>query len=281
MKCFRSPVLIFGLLLASLSTVSAAPAWVRVNDVSLRYELTGNGPDVLVLLPSTGKPLEYWDEILPLLASERRTILTYDLRGIGLSQRLQEPITMQDEVDDLRALLDALKIDKPVMMIGTAFGGSVQMQFAAQFPQRVKGIVNFSPSAQLVGRPPRPVHEPRPAPPADPYAITYPVQLRGNEQRWAKYLAMDASNDENGKHFTERLIYSTPFADVFPKLQCPVLMVATTLYSRRTPESVKELVTHIPKGTYQVIESGHDAPFQTPEMVVPLLQAFLREHGFQ
>lgn len=261
---------------------AAGPAWIDVNGISLRYELSGSGPQTLVLLPSTGKPLEYWDEILPALQAPDRKILRYDLRGSGMSAKLSDVITMQDEVDDLRGLLDALKITGPVMMVGTAFGGSIQLQFAAQAPERVKGIVNISPSAQLIAKPARPLTDttPPPHPPGDPFAITYPVELRGNQERWNKYMAMHASNDTLSKRITERLIYSTPFAEVMPKIKCPVLLVATTMYVRRTVESIEELAKSIPDGRFVVIESGHDAPFQTPEMVVPLLKDFFKELKF-
>lgn len=277
---------------AVVSTASArvdAPGaeWAKVNGVSLRYRLTGDGVDTIVLLPSTGKPLEYWDEIVQGLAGRHRRILRYDLRGAGLSEKLTHPLTMQDEVDDLRALLDTLGLQRPVVMIGTAFGGSVEMQFAAQFPQRVRAIWNVSPSAQLVGRD---IHAPLPpgaaavVPPAaaatDPFAYTYPVQLRGDARRFARYVGMDESNDPVSKHYTEQLIYSTSFADVLPRIQCPVVLVATSLYVRRTAESVKELADAIPHGRFMTLESGHDAPYQTPGRVLPLLRAFLKENGF-
>ncbi len=270
-------------MLAWGASAFAAPQWIEVNGVSLRYDLSGQGSETLVLLPSTGKPLEYWDEILPALAADNRKVLRYDLRGAGLSSRVKAPITMQDHADDLRALLDALSIKNDVMMVGTAFGASVQMLFASQAPERVKGIVNISPSAMLEARPARPFPPeptPTPAPGTDPFGYTYPPELRGNQARWHKYLAMHETNDDISKFLTERLIYSTPFSEVMPKLKCPVLMVATTLYKRRTVESVKELSESIADGRFVVIESGHDAPFQTPEMVVPVLNDFFKQLDF-
>ncbi|MFT3907570.1 MAG: alpha/beta hydrolase [Steroidobacteraceae bacterium] len=257
-------------------------AYIEVNGVTLRYQLDGSGSDLVVLLPSTGKPLEYWDEILPSLRRHNRRFLRYDIRGVGLSQKLTQAITMQDEVDDLAALLDALELRGRVTMVGVAFGGSIEMQYAAQHPDRVRGIVNISPSAQLVGRS---LHtEPRtvanaPAPESDPYAFTYPAKLRTNPQRWRTYAGLERSNDPLSKRLTEALIYSTPFADVMPRIQCPVLMVATLQYLRRTPAEVQELSMTLPHGDFTVLDSGHDAPFQTPELVAPVLREFFKKSG--
>jgi len=280
---FSAMVLVAGLICgpAFARDTAPVPAWIEVNGVVLRYQLTGNGDDVVVLLPSTGKTLEYWDELVPSLAKRNRTILRYDIRGSGLSQKLTEPVTMQQEVGDLEALLQALKLTGKVTMIGTAFGGSIQLQYAAQYPERVRGVIVVSPSSVLVPRKPGdppsgPVIPPHPD---DPYAVTYPKQLRTDPVRWSRFVGMERSNDPESKHFTDALIVSTPFADVVPKIQCPVLLVATRLYPRRTPENVEEFARSMPHAEVAIIDAGHDAPFQSPELVLPLLNKFLRAWG--
>src|SRR5262245_11552257 len=95
----------------------AETTWAYANGQELRYELTGpaNGK-VLVLLHEMTMTMESWDYLLPLLPKDRR-ILRYDLRGFGLSQRFyKREVTMDDEVADLRALLDVLNIKEPVTL---------------------------------------------------------------------------------------------------------------------------------------------------------------------
>lgn len=277
------------LALAALPSFAGESKWARVNGTSLRYQIDGSGSDVVVLLPSTGKSLEYYDEIVPMLAAPNRRILRYDIRGVGLSEKIHTgSMTMQTEVDDLRALLDELKISQPVMFVGTAFGGSIQFQFASQFPARALGVVNISPSAQLVPPPPKP---PAPAgaavapvaPVAHPgearnHERVFPIALRSNTSRWERYLGIDTANDPESRRLTEKLIMSTPFADVLPKVKCPTLFVATTLYPR-TIESVQELANVMPKAEVISIESGHEAPLQSPEMVAPILLKFFKQNG--
>lgn len=61
----------------------------------------------------------------------------YDLRGHGMSDRPARGYAVADLVEDLRALLDALAIDRPVELVGNSFGGLVALAFAAAHPARV------------------------------------------------------------------------------------------------------------------------------------------------
>jgi pimeloyl-ACP methyl ester carboxylesterase len=271
-------------LLGSAGLAAASPEWVTVNHLSLRYELSGSGADTVVLMQESGKPLEIWDEILPSLSTPNRRVLRYDPRGVGLSEKFRKPTTMQDQVDDLRALMDALELRQPVVFLSGAFGGSVALQFAAQYPERVKGIAVTSPSALLEARPARPRIDPAVDPAgaraADERAlkVTYPEPFRANEERWVKYQGMHASVDPDSEMLIEKLINTTAFADVLPKVQCPVLLIATTQFVRPV-DSVKALAEALPKGRFAVLDTGHVASFQSPELVTPLFQAFMTELG--
>lgn len=83
--------------------------FVEVNGTALRYELSGRGASTLVLIHEMGGTLESWDLVAPLLSS-RRTILRYDTRGAGLSQKVRGPLSIDTLADDLVALIDKLGI---------------------------------------------------------------------------------------------------------------------------------------------------------------------------
>ena len=282
-------LLVLVLLLLPVSELIAAPAaWVDANHMSLRYRIEG-GEDhqardqVIVLLQESGLPLEVWDDFMPRLQQRGRLILRYDPRGVGLSEKFRKPITMQDHVDDLRALLDALQLQQPVTLIGGAIGGSIAMQFAAQYPQRTQALFVTSPSAVLETKAPRP----RVNPALDPAGfaaaaertldVTYPKRFRGDEAKWQRLRAMEGVNDFESEVATEALINTTDFTDVLPRIQCPAMLVATSVFPRPV-ESVKALVDRIPNGEFAVIESGHLAFYQAPERVEPLLLNFLNKH---
>jgi pimeloyl-ACP methyl ester carboxylesterase len=68
-------------------------------------------------------------------------VMLYDLRGHGRSERPPSGYALQDSVDDLGALLDALGIDGPVHLVGNSYGGAVGLAFAVAHPQRVASLV--------------------------------------------------------------------------------------------------------------------------------------------
>ena len=67
-------------------------------------------------------------------------VVLYDLRGHGMSERPASGYRVPDLVDDLRALLDALAIERPVYVVGNSFGGLIALAFAARYPQRSAGL---------------------------------------------------------------------------------------------------------------------------------------------
>ena len=64
--------------------------WIEVNGTSLRYELSGSGDKVLVLVHEMGGTLDSWDQVMPLLSPGRR-VLRHDWRGAGMSEKLHAP----------------------------------------------------------------------------------------------------------------------------------------------------------------------------------------------
>ena len=128
---------------ASAQGLRSPMAFAQVNQTSLRYQLTGTGARTIVLLHELGLTLESWDDVIGELSRTLR-VLRYDLRGFGLSEKLRGAVTIEDEVEDLRALLDDLGISEPVTLVGGAVGGAIALRFAAAHPQRVAAVMALS-----------------------------------------------------------------------------------------------------------------------------------------
>ena len=261
---------------------ASATQWLEVNNVSLRYELSGSGASTLVLLHGQQLSLESWDEILPALRAGHR-VLRYDSRGFGLSEKIRGNLTIDDEVSDLAALLDALQIPEPVTLIGESVGGAIALKFAAAHPGRVRAIAVTNPAAYLQAQPERTAaaasgenQAPRATLERSAEAI-YPVEVRA-PARYARFRGMLLANDPASVAATTRMIYSTAFADVLPKIQCPALVVAMALYPRPVV-SLKELANAMPKGEFVVLQTGQFASLESPEMLLPVLQKFLAAHA--
>ena len=111
------------------------------------YERVGDGPD-LTLLHSVGlSTREGWRYQIPLLAT-RFTVLSYDFRGLGQSERGNEPLGVATFVRDLRALLRALGISRTVLM-GVSLGGFVAQAFALEHPNMVRAMVLVSTASRI------------------------------------------------------------------------------------------------------------------------------------
>lgn len=112
---------------------------VQTNDVRTYYERRGSGP-TLVLVHASVLDHSMWDAQVEALADEY-DVLTYDLRGHGRTGGSDRGrYTMATYAGDLRALLDALNVDRAVLC-GHSMGGNVVQSFAARYPDRVAGLV--------------------------------------------------------------------------------------------------------------------------------------------
>ena len=111
---------------------------VKTNNIELYYEIYGAGKP-LVLISGLGYPSWQWHKMVPLLA-EKFQVITFDNRGVGLSDKPAGPYTAQMLAADTAGLLDALNIEKAVI-VGHSMGGFVAQAMALDFPQRVEKLI--------------------------------------------------------------------------------------------------------------------------------------------
>ena len=112
---------------------------IDANNLSFHYWQSGQGPEI-VLVHGLGGNLAGWHlGIVPELQQEYR-VLTYDLRGHGRSDAPPTGYTTGDMAQDLRGILDALKIEKATF-VGHSWGGDIVLHFAQLNPERVSELV--------------------------------------------------------------------------------------------------------------------------------------------
>ena len=102
---------------------------------------------VLVFVNSLGSDFRIWDQVA---AGFRRRfrIICYDKRGHGLSDTPIGPYSLQDHVDDLRALLAQLEVGSAVLT-GVSVGGMIVQSFCARHSERVSGLVLCDTATQI------------------------------------------------------------------------------------------------------------------------------------
>lgn len=104
---------------------------------SFHYTTRGSGPKVL-FIQGVGVQGDGWRPQTGALA-DRYACLTFDNRGMGKSQPLAGPITVEQMADDTRAVLDAAGWDA-AHVVGHSLGGLVAVQLALAFRERVKSL---------------------------------------------------------------------------------------------------------------------------------------------
>lgn len=114
---------------------------VDANGISLRYEVTGDGPPLL-LISGLGQNHRAWAPALPMLQEHFRCI-TFDNRGTGASHVPDGPYTIPRMADDTGALIDALGMG-PVHVAGWSLGGSVLQALMTRHPEKLRRAVLVS-----------------------------------------------------------------------------------------------------------------------------------------
>jgi pimeloyl-ACP methyl ester carboxylesterase len=127
---------------------------------SIAYQVHGEGPLDLVLVPGFVSHVELiWEEpeiarFLRRLSSFARLIV-FDKRGQGLSDRPGRPSTLEESMDDLRAVLDAAG-SRRAAVVGISEGGPMSALFAASCPDRVGALVLYGTWARMLKAPDHP-----------------------------------------------------------------------------------------------------------------------------
>ena len=109
--------------------------WTEANGASLRYDLSGSGPETVVLIHEVGGCIESWDEAHAAFRQQFR-VLRYDVRGHGASDVPAGPYTLQQMSADLFELLDSLGITE-THFVGVSMGGLIGMTAALERPERI------------------------------------------------------------------------------------------------------------------------------------------------
>ncbi len=122
--------------------------YAKSGELFIAYQVLGDGPFDLVFAPAINSHLEIlWEwppyaRMLGRLASFSRLIL-FDHRGIGLSDPVARPATLEDRMDDLRDVMDAADSERAALF-GWGDGGALCQLFAATYPDRTSALVLYA-----------------------------------------------------------------------------------------------------------------------------------------
>jgi pimeloyl-ACP methyl ester carboxylesterase len=116
-------------------------------DINIAYQVMGAGPVDIVMVPGFVSHVEFTHELAGYTAFLRRLstfarVVTFDKRGQGLSDRISGAPSLEQRMDDVRAVMDEIASERAVI-IGFSEGSAMSALFAATYPERVAQLILF------------------------------------------------------------------------------------------------------------------------------------------
>ena len=119
--------------------------YAQSDDVNIAYQVLGDGPLDIILVPGLTSNIEMFHELPGYTATLRRLasfarIVTFDKRGQGLSDRMTGAPSLEQRMDDVRAVMDAIG-SRRAAILSFSEGACMSALFAATCPERVSHLI--------------------------------------------------------------------------------------------------------------------------------------------
>lgn len=259
--------------------------FASINGVTLHYQLIGapEGRPVLVFANSLGTDLRIWRDVILRLVGDF-AIVTYDLRGHGLSDLGAPPYSIDDHVGDLSGLLDYLEVKKAVIC-GLSVGGLVAQGLYAARPDLVRALI-LCDTAHKIGT-------------AETWAARIaavnsngigsiaegifklwftPAFHAQRREELAGYRNMLVRQPVDGYTGTCTAISGADFTEAAGRIAVPTICIVGDRDGSTPPNLVLELARLIPRSRYEVIKDAAHIPcVEQPEALTAVMRAFIEE----
>jgi class 3 adenylate cyclase len=245
-------------------------------DLQIAYQVLGNGPvDVVVAFDWASNIELMWENpqterFLRRFASYGRLIF-FDMRGIGLSDPVQDLPPLEEWMDDVRAVMDAVGSERAAL-VGHGHAGQLCMLVAASHPDRVRALVTVNSFARLARAPGYRAGLPEGAQQTQLDAIratwgtTDPLHLRvlapdlaGDEfaRAWWARVERAAGTPQRGVR-KQQLAFQLDVRDVLEAIAAPTLVVQSAGNRFVIVDQGRYLAEHIPAAQYlELASAGH------------------------
>jgi pimeloyl-ACP methyl ester carboxylesterase/class 3 adenylate cyclase len=277
-------------------SVEAETRYARSGDVSIAYQVTGDGPFDVVFVPGFVSHVELAWDVPGMAAYNRRLasfcrLIRFDKRGTGMSDRVSGVPTLETRMDDVRAVMDATGCERAAL-IGLSEGGPMSILFAATYPERAWALALCGTFARVRWAPDYPIGA------SDEEARRDDEEI---EQRWgepdaaialAREVAPESSDDELQAFATMIRQSASPGAalalnrmndeidvrDVLPAIRVPTLVLNREGEHPFIRQGSAYLAQHIAGARYVELPGSSHAPFAgDSESYVRAIEGFLQE----
>ena len=229
-------------------------------------------PETVILHHGNAKNSRLWYAWVPLLAGSYR-VIRVDARGFGRSSvpAPGHPWSLEGFATDLANLMDHLRIDR-AHLIGETIGGTIALQFAHQFPDRLRTVTTCTSPYKFRG--------------IQTYLDYYELVKTRGVEAWVRETAhrrlepgeSDPGHQEwyvremsrTAQHVVlETLAYlaTVDLTPVLPKITTPALVLVGQRSSTNTPDRAQGMAALLPRGTLVEVPGAsgyvqHSAPAQ-------------------
>jgi len=252
-----------------------------IDDIELYYEVHGSGPPLVLAHGGGSNHLTWWPQVVDLM--DEFSVIVFDHRGFCHSTMGTKG--QKAHVDDLKGLLDHLKIERAALL-GQSLGGYTVAGFASRYPLRVSALILTSGAAGLLPLP-QGGHSQRAASDAGA-ARTYEewqISARSHDRFFKrdpkKYLLFEEIGRLNFRYDPKQLKEGSQFRfDIAPIVAAgiPTLLVAG-VEDELNCKVMTEIQNLIPKSRFQSVpEAAHHLFYERPEICNAIVREFLREH---
>ncbi len=248
--------------------------YAKSGDLHIAYAVEGDGPIDLVWIPPWISQVEYlWAEpslerVMARLTQFAR-LITFDRRGSGLSDPLFGAPTLEDQMDDVLAVMDAAGSERAAIC-GTLEGGPMAALFAATYPERTEALCMYATFARATWAPgyewawPAELRDQHMAEGVEHWgeglvaASVAPSQMDDpNFMEWAGRLERLAASPATIRRIFE-LIGEFDVRDVLPSIRVPTLVMHRTDDSFIQVEHSRYIASKIPGARYVELEGNEN-----------------------
>lgn len=266
--------------------------FTQAGDINIAYQVYGSGQQDLVVAPGWISNIElFWEE--PRVARFFREmgrfarVILFDKRGTGLSDRNTESATLEERMDDVRAVMDAVDSQRAAVL-GYSEGGPMSCLFAVTYPERTDALI-------LVGS--YATQKPKPGHPwgrsedvqktiiegvRKQWGSTIGLAMRAPsvaeedqfQRWWSRYLRMSAS-PASALALT-RMNYEIDIRHLLPSIRVPTLVIHANRDMTVPVECGHYLAQTIPDARFIDLDTADHLPYiGCPDAIVGHVEEFL------
>jgi 3-oxoadipate enol-lactonase len=260
--------------------------FVRLNDVNLHYQVIGSPASrpLLVFVNSLGTDFRIWRDVIVRLAGDY-AILTYDMRGHGLSDVGATPYSIEMLANDLAALLDHIGA-RPGIICGVSVGGMVAQLLHARRPDLVQALILCDTAPKMGDA-------------ASWNARIAAIESEGIEsiadavlERWFTpafrtsspafpgYRNMLIRQAMDGYIATCVALREADLTALAPQIDVPTICIVGDQDGSSSPRLVADFAKTIHGARFEIIKDcGHIPSIEQPERLVEIMRAFISFAG--